>query len=306
MNDTTGYLSVFLLLSLFPAVFAAQQPPTQPTREDIMRENLERRMNTMRNLDTLARKQAELDRGTAPKTRYYRPELTKDLEKRIEIDESLRARYASTLSMAGTGIVRLVEQADCSGIKKASKAVDCYQGNANIREFANAYSFRERSRTHFGSSDIAAAKGYFVGGRRSVQTILVSLQGAELAEVSAETPELAYLFEFKPAEDAGGMDSQFEDLRAGMTVANFKDGRLSGKVTYSKAAAIQPGGTYALRAIGYRSAELAPGDKDADVIVVFRVIESDGRGGATILWREISRKPGMVMREDAAESANGK
>ena len=284
----------------------AQSAPTQPTREDIMRDNLEQRMNNMRNLDTLARKQAELEKAKPPKARYYAPELTKELERRLEIGGSLRERFAAFLAKPGTGLLRLIEQSDCSGIKKASKAADCYQENANIREFANAYSFRARERVHFGSSDLAIAKGHLVGGRRSVQTILVALKETELDAVGPDTSELAYLFEFRPAEDAPGMDAQFEDLRTGMTVANFSAGGLLNKLTYSKTASVEPGAVYALRAIGYRSGTVAAGDKDSDVVIVFKVVETDGSGAATILWRELDRKPGVVMKEGGPETTDGK
>ena len=306
MNLIARTFAAALFAAILTGGSLAQSPPTQPTREDIMRDNLEQRMNNMRNLDTLARRQAELERAKEPKARYYRPEMTKDLERRLEISDSFMARYGPFLSKPGTGIIRLIEQADCSAIKKESKAAECYQENANIREFANAFSFRARERVHFGSSDVAMAKGHIVGGRRSVQTILVAIDDAELENAGPETPELAYLFDFRPAEDAAGMDAQFEDLRAGMSVANFGAEGLSKKTTYSKTARIELGGIYALRAIGYRSAALAGGDKDSDVVIVFKVVEADGRGGVTLLWREVARKPGVVMKEEAAEPTDGK
>lgn len=293
--------SFFLVMSVRP-----QSPPRQPTQEDIMRDNLEQRMNNMRNLDALARKQAEADRASEPKARYYRPELTKELRERMQIAESHLSANIGFLDGQASGIVRLIEQADCSGIKKPSKAAECYQENANIREYANAFSFRERQRAVFGKSDLALAKGHLVGGRHSVQTIIVPLGNADFGGLAESSPEISYLFSFRPAGDAEGMDAQFEDLRMGMTVTNFANGGAAGKFTYSKSAKLRPGEVYALRAIAYRSPVNTPSEKDSDVVVVLKVLETGKDGGATILWRELSRKPGMVMRDEEQAETDGK
>lgn len=306
MNRKTAILAA-LAFSIFlvpPAL--SQSPPSQPTREDIMRDNLEQRMNNMRNLDALARKQAEAERAGEPKARYYRPELTKELRERMQVAEPLLTSNVGFLDGQSSGIVRLIEQADCSGIRKAEKAAECYQENANIREYANAFSFRERERAVFARSDLALAKGHLVGGRHSVQTILVPLGDADFGGLTAESPEISYLFGFKPAEDAEGMDAQFEELRMGLTVTNFANGSPSGKFTYSKSAKLRPGGVYALRAISYRSPAISPSDKDTDVVVVLKVLETGKDGGATILWRELSRKPGMVMKDEERTEQDGK
>jgi len=73
-------------------------------------------------------------------------------------------------------------------------------------------------------------------------------------------------------------------------------------MTYSKTAKIETGQVYAMRSIAYRSEAMSQTEKDADVVIVLKVVDTDDNGGATLLWKEISRKPGLVMEEDETET----
>lgn len=290
-----------LLIASYSAY--SQVADDRRSREAIVRENLEQRMNNMRNLDSLARKTGRTAEADM-KTRYFRPELTKELEEQLEVDPSAIDAYRGIFDQPNTGAVRLIAQKDCTGIKRERKLADCYQENSNIREFANAYSFREQKRTVFGRSDIALSRGFIIAGRHSVQTILADLGTSDIGRLTPESPEIAYLFGFVPRSDPAGMDAQYDELKNGLTVANYDNGRIGEKQTYSKAARILPDRVYAIRAIAYRSPDSSPGEKDADVIVVFKIVETDDEGGATIVWRELSRKEGLTMRpEDFADGS---
>ena len=293
---------LFLLLSMASSSLHSQVADDSRTSEAIVRENLEQRMNNMRNLDSLARQTGRATEADM-KGRYFRPELTGELKEQLEVNPSAIAAYSDILGQPNTGAVRLVAQKDCTGIKRESKLANCYQENSNIREFANAYSFRERKRTIFGRSDIALSRGFIIAGRHSVQTILVDLGTLEIGLLTPESPEVSYLFGFAPLSDPAGMDAQYDELKNGLTVANFVDGSIAGRLTYSKAARIVPDRVYGIRAIAYRSPDSSPGEKDADVVVVFKIVETDDEGGATVVWREISRKEGLIMRPE--EPADG-
>lgn len=289
-------------------VVGAQNPPSNPQRRteaDIVRDNLEQRMNNMRNLDALARKQAEMDSREALKTRYFRPEMTEDLRERMEVDPESLTEYSDLLASPDAGALKLIAQKECGKTRNFKKATDCYQENANVREFANSYSFREKERTIFGKADIGVTADHFVAGRHSVQTLLVDLGERDLEGITADSALIGYLFSFLPLESAKGMDAQFEDLRRGLTVTNFENGTAGERFTYSKAAKISAGHVYALRTIAYRGEGSEPLPKDVDVAVVFRVIDLHD-GAVTIIWKEISRGPGLVMKLSEDGAIDGK
>jgi hypothetical protein len=294
-----------LLAAVLTAISAAfgQGVPSQPTKDDIVRENLEQRMNTMRNLDVLSRRTAKENRESL-KTTYFRPELTEELEQRLEVAPSVLAVYGELLRQTGTGAVKLLAQANCEKIRKSSKLVECYQQNANIREFANAYSFRENKRAVFARSDIAVTSDYLVAGRHSVQTLIVRLGPKEVQWIDRDSPEIGYLFEFTPAPDAKGMDAQFEELKNGLTVVEMSGSEMKGARSYSKTARIVPGEVYAIRCIAYRPEGSEALEKDRDVVVVFKIVETPGEAGTTLVWKEIYRGDGMVMEsgKDANEN----
>ncbi|HUF02715.1 MAG TPA: hypothetical protein VMM38_00915 [Aridibacter sp.] len=284
---------------------AAQNPPDRPTQADIVRENLERQMNTMRNLDTLVRKQAEIEQREGLRTRYFPPKMTDELRERLAVSPEVLEAYGEFLNQPGTGALKLLPPSDCSKIERLSKATRCFQENANIREYANAFSFRENQHTLFGKSDIGITSDYLVGGRHSVQTMIVDLGKREIGAVTADSPEIGFLFSFRPDESVKGMDAQFDDLKNGMTVANFENGVVGPTRNYSKAAKIETGHVYAFRSIAYRGETTDPLAKDVDVVVVFKVVERDEDGGTTIVWRELLRSPGMVMKLSEEAAANG-
>lgn len=299
---------VLAVIGLCTFGIVAQNPPTRPdrpTQSDIVKDNLERRMNTMRNLDTLARKQAEVDRREELKTRYFKPELSDELRKRMEVAPDVLQTYGDFLSRPATGVLKLIPQKDCTRIERLSKATECYQENANIREYANAFSFREKLHTLFGRSDIGITSKYLVGARHSVQTMIVDLGNLDLSAVNRDSAEINFLFSFVPEESSKGMDAQFDDLKNGMTVASFENGAVGRTRNYSKVAKIEPGHVYAFRSIAYRGETTEPLEKDADVVVVFKVVANEDDGDTTIVWKELSRKPGMVMKMSEEPAANG-
>ncbi|QQS41298.1 MAG: hypothetical protein IPM63_18370 [Acidobacteriota bacterium] len=299
---------VLAVVGLCTVGIVAQNPPSRPdrpTQSDIVKDNLERRMNTMRNLDALARRQAEIERREELKTRYFRPELSDELRERMEVAPDVLQAYGDLLSRPDTGAIRLVPQGDCTRIERLSKATECYQENANIREYANAFSFREKLHTLFGRSDIGITSKYFVGGRHSVQTMIVDLGQMELSAVDRDSAEISFLFSFVPEASSKGMDAQFDDLKNGMTVASFENGAVGRTRNYSKVAKIEPGHVYAFRSIAYRGETTEPLEKDADVVVVFKVVDREEDGDTTIVWKVLSRKPGMVMKMSEEPAANG-
>jgi len=294
---TIGLLTGCAAAAVLLAPLNGQGTP-RPNPPNEVRENLEQRMNTMRNLDTLARREAEMANRENLRARIYRPVLSKSLQRRLEIPPELVSAHGELLASGEAGIVTLVAQAKCDKFKRISKLADCYQENANIREYANAFSFREMKRVIYGKSDIGVSGDFLVGGRHSVQTMIVALEQTTFADLSPDSEEISYLFNFRPFNTPEGMDQQYEDIRLGLSVANYSNGSIGSKLTYAKTAKIEKGKVYALRAIAYRSSQSSSTEKDHDVIVALKVLDIDDDGGATILWRVIERKPGQIMKEE--------
>lgn len=292
MQVQTGFfLSLIIVLS---GVAYSQGINSPPSRDDIIRDNLERRMNTMRNADTLARRNSASSRE-AVKARYFRPVLDKDLRRRIKIDPKTTERHKQFLASTGSGITRIVSPENCGSIRKLRKLAKCYQRNANVREFANAYSFRESRRTVFARSDIAVSGEYLVAGRHSVQTLLAYLGNIEINDVSEASKGIRYLLAFRPKILADEIDKQFAMLDNGVTVASYSDGEAGTSFTYSKRCRIRKNGTYAIRSIAYRPTGNEPLPKDQDVIVIFKVLGEAENGAVTILWKELVRSTGREM-----------
>jgi hypothetical protein len=286
------------LLCLFATAETNSQTPginSPPTRSDIIRDNLEDRMNTMRNNGSLSRQTPEQLREYA-RTKYYSPVKSEELLEALEIDPALTAGFQNFLQTPNTGVFKFLPLPDCSKLRNLKKLEECYQDNANIREFANAFSFREGEMTVFARADLATNKGYILTGRHSVQTILVNLGDVPLEDLTLNSAGISYLTNFKPAAYAKQMDEEFDMFNNGVTVGDYRDGKIAGSYTYGKVTRIEENRTYALRSIAYRPESATLLGKDRDIVVVFRILDADKDGAVTILWKELNRTDGMVMK----------
>jgi hypothetical protein len=131
------------------------------------------------------------------------------------------------------------------------------------------------------------------------QGVMVKLGNVELEQISAQTPGLKFLFEFKPVTSNEELANVEEKLSKGIKSDGF---------IYSYGLYVEDKTTFALRSIAYRGKfERAVSgvkynemdyDKRKDIIVVFRVVEKDATGDLTIIWKEIARKDSPVIKVD--------
>ena len=268
---------------------------TPQTQADRQQDQLERRMTNLGFSDKLAREQAAAARRAKLIATPVQPKMTEEFAEEMETDPDLRAQYAGFLAASNTGIVKLISSGECKALKSEKKLRSCLQRNANIRGFANSFSFREGKRNVFARSDIALKDSYLITGRHSVQTMVVRLGSIRLDSITLDSGGLSYLRGFKPSKSAAKMDAEFDKLANGVTVATFTPDGKEIKFNYGKISMAEVGMTYAMRSIAYRPVASDPLPKDKDVIVVFRVVAHEKNKNVTIVWKVLTQKVGMEM-----------
>ena len=286
-------LTVSILCLSVSSVYTQMTP--RPTQQDRNQSDLERRMSNM-SLQELARRRAASEERRRELLAFpTQPKMTDEFRQSMEPDaDDLRAN-GSVLNTPGTGIVKLLSSEDCKVLGDEGKLKKCLQRNANVRSFANAFSFRERKRAEVRKADLILKDGYFITGRHSVQTIMISLDDVTLEGVSLDSPGVGYLVSYKPEGNLKKMDADYELFKTGVTVASFATGK-EVRYSYGKIAKVEEGKTYVVRSIAYRPEGNAPLDKDQDVIFAFRVVDRDKNKNATIVWKELKRGPGLEMK----------
>ena len=109
----------------------------------------------------------------------YIPYKSNEIKEKLKIDRAEISDYESFLNESKTGIFKLLPLPDCNDAENKS---ECFQTNANLRTYANAYSFREKNHKDYSKFDIAIEQDSFVVSKFSVQTMLVNLGDVSLEE----------------------------------------------------------------------------------------------------------------------------
>jgi hypothetical protein len=274
------------------AAVAQGFPPV--SQDDRKQDDLERRMSNMGLSGKIAGQEAAEARRETIMKRSYPPKMDERFQERITIEQSLNDFYEKNLRNSGWGIVKLISPVDCSLVKTESRLGNCLQENANILEFANAFSFRESKRNVFARSDLALAGDFLVTGRHSVQTIIVSLGDTPIESLTIDSPGITHLASFRPSTQEKDIDGEFQLYKNGLTVASFETGSEI-KHSFGKVSKVIENTTYAVRSVAYRPVNAEPLGKDKDIITVFRIVKKYEDGAITILWRELARNDGLVM-----------
>ena len=272
----------------------AQGTPTSASEQRRHQDDFERRKTNM-NLSEIARRQAIADQRRKEWLALpTQPKMTDEFRASMEAPADLVKKNSDTLKAPSTGIVKLLSSSNCRVLNSKGKIKDCLQRNANVRSFANAFSFREKKRAEVRKADLILKDGYFVTGRHSVQTILIALDKVDLADVSLETPGVGYLVSYRPPKAEKRMDSDYDMFKGGITLASFKTGK-EVRYSYGKISKVEKGKTYVMRSIAYRTSGTEALPKDQDVIFAFKVVEKNKDKDATIIWKELKRGVGMEM-----------
>jgi len=227
----------------------------------------------------------------------YRKPTKKELMA-VSVDDSLRARFAELLKQDNTGIFKFLTESKCvenSNIISADE--DCLKNK--MPGAGASYSFRINSYRIPQLADLSYAQNTFVTVGNWVHGLLLDIGDVPLEKVDLQTEVVRSLVKFQPA-------SNFETATAIDT--NLIEGiRHEGKI-YRRHAVSRENTTYLLRTIAYRgnNYKTAQGfvynefdyDKRKDLLIAFRLVQTDPDGSITIVWKQLAEKdsPKIVQR----------
>ena len=217
----------------------------------------------------------------------YRKPSKKEL-KLIEPDEDLRVKYAEFLRQPNTGLIKLINDKGCAENTKIVVATeDCLK--YTMPGAGSSYSFRVETYRLPRLSDITFTDNSFQAEGILLHGIFVNIGDITLEKVSLQTAGMKFLTDFAPETDFDKAKIVDAQLSVGIKKDNF---------IYRRALYAVENTTFALRSIAYdgKSLRALRGvvynefefDKRRDVIVVFRIVQKDAAGNATILWKETS------------------
>lgn len=219
-----------------------------------------------------------------PKKGIYRRPSREDVEI-LSVSEGMLAQHAAFLRLPNTGIVKL--NADSSCISETDVIVaseNCIV--FNIPGAGTAYSFRAETYRIPRLADIILFDGSFMTGGVFQQVIMADIGDLAIDGLTLESKEMKYLVELKPVRDNAEF-MKFNDV--------IVKGVLANGFLYRKSHPVRDSAAFVLRSIAYRGQYIRTiegvqydeldFDKRRDVIVAFRVVETDSKGNITLLWR---------------------
>ncbi len=225
----------------------------------------------------------------------YRKPSKKDLENLMP-SQILITQYENFLKQPNTGIFKLSGDSNCAINTNVIVATENCLSNS-IPGAGTAFSFRVNSHRMLHLADLILEKEVIKTDGILQQGLMVSLGNIELEGVSAQTPGVKFLFDFRPANNLEEFQKIDQELSNGITADGliYRLGFYAGDKT-----------TFALRSIAYRGkvARSVSGisyneldfDKRKDVVIIFRIIEKGSNGDITILWKELSRVDSPVLK----------
>ena len=230
-----------------------------------------------------------------PKTGIYR-RPGKDEISVLAVDASLQARYASFLREPNGGIVKLNADSTCASNAEVLVATDnCL--NYQMPGAGTAYSFRTESYRLPRLADLILQDGIFKADGVFQHAIFVDLGDVAIQDVSMRTNGVAYLANLKPAPDGESFLAFDRELVRGIEADGFR---------YRKGFAANNETTFALRSIAFKGTYLRSVDgityneldydRRRDVIVTFRVVDSDGSGNLTLVWKKLRDTGSPTLR----------
>lgn len=293
-----------LVLLLLPAASLSQLTPGGPlsglstvdrqNREQERRNerDLERRLNTVRDLERVAQVQTARMRDLG----YKDPKLDSDAKERVresrKVNISDLNHYAAFLQLENTGIFKLFPNSDCLTNDLVRVDGDC----ANFVPMSSDFSFRQKSYIDSQYSDIQ-----FIGDELKSTSFFAQGMFMSLGEIPIDNVSLESISEITKVAPANKIDAAVT-----MAADLLKGTNVEGRTLTSR---IKPqvNLTYAFRIIAYRVSNSFPPisnrtthiqlkfmslsyDKRSDEVIVFKVVRKDDIGGLTIVWKRLQKQ----------------
>lgn len=208
----------------------------------------------------------------------------------VKVDQDLIAEYSSFLKQDNTGLIKLLDNSNCSQNSKIVVATnDCL--NFKMPGAGASFSFRTNNYRIAHLADLNFAGNNFNSSGIWAHGIIVNIGNLPLEIFSDQNKELDYIKRINPGLTYESVKNFHTTLAAGIS---------NGKFLYRDSVPIQVNSTYLLRSIAYRGTcnksvegfiynELEY-DKRKDILVVFRVVRRQSDGSITILWKQLSSK----------------
>ena len=224
----------------------------------------------------------------------YRKPTSKEL-KAVEPRRELFVRYAEFLRQTDTGLTKLIDDKGCAENTKIVVATDdCLK--YTMPGAGSSFSFRTENYRLARLSDITFTDKSFQASGVLLHAIFVNLGDVPLEQITRETRGLKYLSDFQPETDYEKAKAIDEELTKGVARDGFlyRRGLFMVENTTFALRSVAYGGKY-FRSVGNLTYNEFDYDKRRDVIVVFRIVETDEAGNVTLLWKKLQEKnsPGV-------------
>lgn len=227
----------------------------------------------------------------------YRKPTDREL-KAVEPRRELFEKYAEFLRQPNTGLTKLIDDKGCADNTRVVVATDaCLQ--YTMPGGGSSFSFRTENYRIARLSDILFTSKSFQASGVLLHGIFVNLGNVPLESVNLQTAGMKYLVEFQPEPDYNKGKQLDQQLTRGIR----RDGFL-----YRRGLYMVENATFALRSIAYggkyfRAVDRVTYnefefDKRRDVIVTFRVVETDAAGNVTILWKALREKDSPKVKRE--------
>lgn len=203
----------------------------------------------------------------------------------LEPDKRFRREYSALLREKKTGLFKLVPDQGCENTAKVvNVSPECL--NYDFPGAGASYSFRQEGYRIKRLSDLTLVGNTLIVGGVLNAGILVGLGDIPVEDVGLSTPGLGFLSGYKPAKSAEDALEAAKRFAGGVK----NDGHAYGLGVY-----VRENNTFAMRSIAYRGKHMRTEsgvpyneldfDRRRDIIVVFRIVELEDDGTATIVWK---------------------
>jgi hypothetical protein len=229
----------------------------------------------------------------------YRKPTKKELTE-IAVEKNIFEQNKLFLSQKDTGVFRLIDDKGCAEDTRLLKAnEDClkfkFPGNGS------GFSFRTRNYRILRLADLILKDGKLLALGVFRLGIMVNLGNTSLENVSINQKEAEFLQNYQPALLPKDLQKEIVKFKSGVSVE---------KIKYASVLSPEINTTYLLRSIAYRGKYFRSVagitynefefDKRKDILVVFRVVDKDGDGNLTIMWKELKIKDStkLIIEKD--------
>jgi hypothetical protein len=214
--------------------------------------------------------------------------------------------YRSFLKAKNTGVTRLLSESDCMVQNDGRLVFNSLCPQLVLPDGGGYYSFRRSQYISKYLSDLGFVAGNLVIRGLFEQGILVDLGSEDIEKVGINHDAAISLLAFRSASSTDEGDRQNLELESGVRI---------GERIFKRRLPVHEGTTYLARFIAFRGPGHKGGvtdevtnvlkrDSRADIIVVFRVVAVETDGSATIIWKQLVRRPSPIL-ELSLKEKNG-